>query len=581
MLLNCVLASTAACMYLTALFLHLNPTVPITPASTGPLVVMLLLSYGVHLGVLFYVLIVLRLVFGTQVFSPGWLSVRVLAWLCASAAGAGGALMWLNLRGLRLAIDETSAVRLAVAAALLTACAVGFILLGAVRSSTGAHGGRGGALIVSLLLALSVIGPFWARGLARPSLPPVPSREDLPSLTAVSGGERVLLLMLDGASLDVIATAAANGRLPSFGRVLDAGASMHLATLRPTQVEPVWTAVATGRLPARNGVRSATSYRVAPSGPVLEILPDHCFAHVLLQLGFLEEVPHTSASVRVKTLWEILSAAGIASGIVRWPLTYPAQPLHGVLITDVLHEAPLVDEEGTGPSAGDPDASLLSYPARLASSLTPAARPGTDTSVPEEALGPRALEEPFATDRLYGDLFERVWAMAGLRLFAWRYQGLDAAGHAYLREAMPRAFGDVSDEERRRYGHVLEDAYRQVDEEVGRAMARLGSDDLLLVVSAFGMEPLSLSQRALERVLGNRPQSGTHERAPDGFLLAYGPHVRRGRLTRASVLDVTPTVLYYLGLPVARDMDGYPRADIFSRAFTAERPLTFIPSYEP
>jgi len=28
-----------------------------------------------------------------------------------------------------------------------------------------------------------------------------------------------------------------------------------------------------------------------------------------------------------------------------------------------------------------------------------------------------------------------------------------------------------------------------------------------------------------------------------------------------------------------RDMDGYARADIFTRAFTAERPITFIPSH--
>jgi hypothetical protein len=27
-------------------------------------------------------------------------------------------------------------------------------------------------------------------------------------------------------------------------------------------------------------------------------------------------------------------------------------------------------------------------------------------------------------------------------------------------------------------------------------------------------------------------------------------------------------------------MDGYARTDIFSRAFTEERPLTFIPTYE-
>ena len=46
------------------------------------------------------------------------------------------------------------------------------------------------------------------------------------------------------------------------------------------------------------------------------------------------------------------------------------------------------------------------------------------------------------------------------------------------------------------------------------------------------------------------------------------------------MVDVTPTVLYYLGLPVGRDMDGFARTDIFRREFTSERPITFIPTYD-
>jgi predicted AlkP superfamily phosphohydrolase/phosphomutase len=81
------------------------------------------------------------------------------------------------------------------------------------------------------------------------------------------------------------------------------------------------------------------------------------------------------------------------------------------------------------------------------------------------------------------------------------------------------------------------------------------------------------------RMMGN-PINGTHERAPDGFLLAYGTVVEAGRRQqRGSIVDVTPTILYFLGLPVGRDMDGYARTDLFKRAFTAERPIAFIPTY--
>jgi hypothetical protein len=98
-------------------------------------------------------------------------------------------------------------------------------------------------------------------------------------------------------------------------------------------------------------------------------------------------------------------------------------------------------------------------------------------------------------------------------------------------------------------------------------------------VSTFGMEPLSPGKRVLEQFVGDPRISGSHERAPDGFLLAYGAAVAPGRPARASLVDLTPTILYYLGLPVGRDMDGYARTDLFRGTFTASRPVTFIPTY--
>ena len=76
----------------------------------------------------------------------------------------------------------------------------------------------------------------------------------------------MVLIDIDGASLDFITPAAADGRLPNFERMLDAGAALHLATLKPTQPAPVLTALATGKLPAHNGVRSAAIYG-ATAGP--------------------------------------------------------------------------------------------------------------------------------------------------------------------------------------------------------------------------------------------------------------------------------------------------------------------------
>jgi hypothetical protein len=95
------------------------------------------------------------------------------------------------------------------------------------------------------------------------------------------------------------------------------------------------------------------------------------------------------------------------------------------------------------------------------------------------------------------------------------------------------------------------------------------------------MQPLGIAKRLLEKAIGDPDVSGTHDGAPDGFLMAYGAPVARGRLAvHGWVVDVVPTVLYFLGLPIGRDMDGYARTDMFQRSFTDERPITFIPTYD-
>jgi arylsulfatase A-like enzyme len=50
-------------------------------------------------------------------------------------------------------------------------------------------------------------------------------------------------------------------------------------------------------------------------------------------------------------------------------------------------------------------------------------------------------------------------------------------------------------------------------------------------------------------------------------------------LDPASVLDVAPTVLHLMGLPVARDMDGRLLTGILDPEVAARQPVTYIPSY--
>src|SRR5688572_20461487 len=301
------------------------------------------------------------------------------------------------------------------------------------------------------------------------------------------------------------------------------------------------------------------------------------FFQALIRLGLLIEEPYSSASLDSLPLWRTAARYGVPTGLIGLPRTHPADSRAGFIVSDRFHRrtdssAVLDARAAVSPPRVDDVARAL-----LAAEQV---RPPDESRIRLDLL-PQTGESGSSVeaDRLHHLLARQLGAAEEVRLLAVRYAGLDAVGHYYLRYANPDAFGDVSEEERRQFGRVLDDYYAYVDSLVGDAMSTLGEDDLLLVVSGFGMEPLTFGKRLLERVIGDPRFTGTHERGPDGFLLAYGSPVAPARQSRGAVVDVAPTLLYFLGLPVARDMDGFVRTDLFTREFNEQRTITSIPSY--
>jgi predicted AlkP superfamily phosphohydrolase/phosphomutase len=561
MLTNALLAGALGAAYLTILLLQLNPQIPLASRSVWRWYATLGAFYGVHLALLFYVVMLLRELVSVRLLSPGWISVRLLAWLSAAAAAVAALLMWLNLRGFPAVFDETAARRFTFGAGATTASAVILLGIAVAHYSFGRRGSRVGAALLAIAITGSLALPIAARGWGGER--PLGARRVTLAQPPPHATPRVTLILLDGASLEYVWPRVAAGRLPNFGRLLDSGASMDLATIRPTQPDPVWAAVATGMYPWKNGVRSAGAYFAPGDDRPVDLLPSHCFSHVLVRLGVVRDQPNSSAAWRARPLWSILNDYGISSGIVRWPLTYPALPLTGFLVTDRFHQLIGSMFEFDGRSAYPPE-------------VVPVARDAFEGSDTNSTDAPTAAAR---WDEFYGRALRDLEALRPVQLAAVRYQGLDSVGHFYLRYAQPRDFGEVSDEDRQRYGGVLDRYYAQVDAAIAAALERLAPGDLLLVVSGFGMQPVSPIKQIAARVLRDPDVSGTHENAPDGFVLAYGTTVAPGRKQRGSIVDVTPTILYFLGVPIGRDMDGYARADLFTSPFMSARPITYIPSH--
>ena len=583
MLTNAVAGGVLVAAYLVVLVLQLNPQIPIVSVTTWRWLRVIVALYGLYLTVGVMVVLVIREAFALRRLNPAWLSVRLLAWLSAAGAVAASILMWSNLKGFAAVLGAGPAQAMRHGAIAITIFASMLVLIAVARYSFGRRGSPATSVLLVATWIGSVIVPLGVRG---PGDLPVPS----PARPIIYGYEglaapHIRVLLLDGASLGYVRRRVALGQLPNFGLLLDHGAVMDVATLKPTEAAPIWTAAVTGKYPPKNGVRSDAIYRVgADDDDPVNLLPDYCFARSLVLQSFVraDRQELTSASLRARPIWDIGADFRVAPGVVNVPLTRPSHVLWGFLVSDGFDEAAtsplrMKDAEAADPTtaaatARDVFDEWQSRPWTDAVPGTPAGEPppaGVPTAALREALWDHAYAEA-------ADLLEQEFSP---KLSIVRYSGLNALGSWFLEEAEPELFGQVPTASSGR--SVLDRYYNYIDSEIGRALAKPTSpNDLLIVMSGFGMSPVSWPKREVARLLGLSDPSGGHDAAPDGFLLAYGGNVAHGQFPRGAIVDLAPTLLYYLRLPVGLDMDGFARTDLFLASYTADHPVTYIATHE-
>ena len=67
----------------------------------------------------------------------------------------------------------------------------------------------------------------------------------------------------------------------------------------------------------------------------------------------------------------------------------------------------------------------------------------------------------------------------------------------------------------------------------------------------------------------------------NGFVAAGGPFRRGVELERASILDVAPTLLHLLGVPVSQEIEGRVLLDALEPSYRAAHPVRTVPRYDP
>jgi predicted AlkP superfamily phosphohydrolase/phosphomutase/Flp pilus assembly protein TadD len=354
--------------------------------------------------------------------------------------------------------------------------------------------------------------------------------------------KRVLLIGWDAADWPLLRPLLDAGKMPNLLRLIEEGTSGQISTLRPILSPMLWNSIATGKRGDKHGI-----------------------------LGFVEPTPDgkgvrpvTSHSRKVKALWNLLSQHDRRSVVVNWFASHPAEPVAGAIVSNryseaALHTAP-VDESAFHPR----DLTEVMEKLRLqASTLTPA------------QMLPFFLEKLPVDDDPRLQALARVYAQCASvhnaatylaeaeewDFLAVYYDMIDHVGHGFAQFEPPQ-MRHVSDEDFKVFRHVMESTYRYHDLMLGRWMELAGEDCIIILLSDHGFyhgEARPLANRG--HLSGEREPGVTQDplawHRPNGIFVAHGPGIKKDQLIHgASLLDVAPTILALLGLPVPRDMDG-------------------------
>lgn len=155
---------------------------------------------------------------------------------------------------------------------------------------------------------------------------------------------------------------------------------------------------------------------------------------------------------------------------------------------------------------------------------------------------------------------------------------LDESANAAKRAELTRVFSSIALEETGAKAFAVENIDKEgtgddyVEVTVTEDLRQIASDDPLLMAEDGTSMRLSDFLTVMDR-------SGGH--ATDGVIVLAGkPFAAGARIEGATILDVTPTILASLGLPVAQDMDGRALSEAMTREFLSDSPVGMVETYE-
>jgi predicted AlkP superfamily phosphohydrolase/phosphomutase/tetratricopeptide (TPR) repeat protein len=369
---------------------------------------------------------------------------------------------------------------------------------------------------------------------------------------------KVLLVGWDAADWKVIRPLMEAGQMPHVRHLVENGVAGQIATLHPPLSPMLWTSIATGKRPFKHGIHGFSE--PTPDGRGVQ--------------------PVTNLSRKSKALWNILNQSDLRSVVIGWWPSHPAEPIHGVMVSDQFHRAcgpidkgwPLADNTVHPPELAGVLADVRMHPdhvtAQMVEPFIPLAGEIDQDRDKRLALLMRTLSECISMYSAAAWLLDnQPWDF-----FSVYFDAIDHFCHGFMRYHPPRQPW-IGERDFELYHNVVSMAYQFHDRMLGTLLEKAGEDTTVILMSDHGFHPDHLRPVSIPDI----PAGPGIEHRDFGILAIGGPGIRKGELLHgSSVLDVAPTILTLYGLPVGEDMDG----KVLSQAFVKTPEVAFIPSWE-
>jgi predicted AlkP superfamily phosphohydrolase/phosphomutase len=263
--------------------------------------------------------------------------------------------------------------------------------------------------------------------------------------------KKVLVIGLDGATLDLVKPWVKEGKLPNMARIMQQGAYGPLRSVIPPISPPAWTSIITGQNPGRYGIydfvmREPDDYRLQSARRDLS---------------------------QLRTVFGILSQAGKRVGVVNVPLTYPPEKVNGFMVSGL--KAP-PHGNWTYPIDLQKRLQDQGYWINLRESYHRGENEGAFIKEMLDTAEMRAQTTLALMDEIDWDFFMVVFRGTDDALMLWH---LHDPTHPLHDPDLAQQFGDG-----------IEHVYRTLDHYIGKLMDKAGSETNTLIVSDHGGGPV-------------------------------------------------------------------------------------------